>query len=137
MVRTMGINHVPSSQWFTIGQLTYRNNVVSDNHTNNFEKATVTVQPYGSDAEYASVVVGGKLAFNNNCYFNPSGTMWAIYARNGGAYGVLGNTFTTLSSGPASASTAIRPQAIRNWMPTTSPKMAPARARVGRRLEKR
>ncbi len=98
IIRTRGINYVPSSQWGPIGNFTYRNNIVVDNQSNNFENATVIIQPYGSDAEYTNLVVGGKLAFNNNCYHNPTaGVMWAVYARNGGGYGVLGNMYTTLS----------------------------------------
>lgn len=90
-VGNIGLYYQPSSEYNPLGLLTYRKNIVVDTGAYSQERGIVTVDPYGDDSTYDDVVAGGKISIDNNCYFNPRASLrWALFAANGGNYGIKG-----------------------------------------------
>jgi hypothetical protein len=72
--------------------LEFRDNVVVDNESlYNIDSGIIRLAPYGSDADYRTLVTPQNLAFDRNVYFNPrTSPAWNVFSANGGEYGVLG-----------------------------------------------
>jgi len=85
----------PTSNWnnasFTDPKgLVFSDNVVVEARTaSSAEVGTIAIGTYASDALYQATVP--ELKFERNCYMNESGPLhFALFAANGGNYGVLG-----------------------------------------------
>lgn len=79
----------------TFGSINNRFNVFSDNAGSySVTGAFAMIDPYGTDSDFTSIVSGGKVSENNNCYYNSStGTLeWSWYGRVGAT--LLGNDWT-------------------------------------------
>jgi len=75
----------------------FRNNIILDNRQSiNYESGIININTYWDDERYNSLVTGGKLKFNHNCYYNPNMDMNADAAFNlfsGGAGSTTGGFY--------------------------------------------
>ena len=125
IVRTYGLSYIPTTAWGAIGNLTYRNNIVTDEQVYNpAVQGIIRVSVYGSDALYNDVIGGNKVNFNSNCYHNPNSTpLFNIFGRNGGNYGVLGHVYDFASwqgAGYGANSAQTNPQLDQFFVPQNS-----------------
>jgi hypothetical protein len=65
-----GLSYQPTTEYGSIGMLTFRNNIVVDNSSYTHLDGTITISTYGSQALYNDIVGGNKMSFNNNCYYS-------------------------------------------------------------------
>jgi|GEM_PF-3655655 len=86
----------PTTDWGTIGTLTYRKNIVVDNNEPyNVDRGILVIGTYQSDDLYTQVVEHSNLKIDNNCYYNSATTpQWNLFNRNGGSYGIKGGAFS-------------------------------------------
>lgn len=114
-----GLSYEPTNEFFPIGDMIFRNNIVVDSGTYGQERGMVTVHPYGSDELYDQSV--GKMSINSNCYYNESNEpRWSLFADNDNASmdkGGIYNISEWRALGFDTSSQVVNPQLSSTYIP--------------------
>jgi hypothetical protein len=74
--------------------LTIRKNIIVHHKAYSLEGGIIGIEPYGANSTYNTVVNGGLLTINQNCYFNNEGVLFNLFAVNETPDRNLGGQYT-------------------------------------------